>query len=69
MQICICVNSCLNAECERIKLSAIELINSHSKFAAHLLPLVSYILFTVPLKLYHIKEKCDMTVIILSHYL
>lgn len=34
MQICICVNSCLIAKCERIKLSAIELINSHSKICS-----------------------------------
>jgi hypothetical protein len=65
MQICICVNSCLNAKCERIKLSAIELINSHSKICSPSpTPSFLYPVYSITDVTSH-QRKCDMTLIII----
>jgi len=40
MQICICVNSCLNAKCERIKLSTMKFLIFKVKCSAHFLLLI-----------------------------
>lgn len=51
MQICICVNSCLNAKCERIKLSTMQLLIFMVKCSAHFLPMILYIKRLVTWKL------------------